>query len=199
MSRLFPLLFAAVVTLVVGVAVRSTPYFPGDVTVARGVQAVSPGTAWASSYTRTAVAPMKWFIAALALAICYALGGWRGAVFFAVVLTIEQLGGEASKQLFQRPRPSRDLIAVVGAPSGFSFPSTFVTFHSVLLGSIWILARRARPSSGRTLALAAVPILIVIAWACRVVAGAHWPSDVVLTTVLCFLWLAALDRLIRIR
>lgn len=197
MSRLLPLLFAAFVTVVVGVAVRSTAYFPGDVTVARTVQAISPGTAWATSYTQTAVRPMKWIVAAVALALCYALGGWRGALFFAIVLTIEQLGGEASKQLFQRPRPSRDLVAVVGSPSGYSFPSTFVTFHSVLLGCIWLLARGARPTSARTVALAAVPVLFVIAWAARVVPGAHWPSDVVLTSILCLLWLAALHRVVR--
>lgn len=197
MNRLLPFLLAAAVTLLVGAAVRMEPYFAGDVTVARAVQAASPGTAWATTYTRTATAPVKWVVMLVALAVCYGLGGWPGALLFLVVLAIEQSFGEASKQLFMRPRPSRDLIEVVGTPSGFSFPSTFVTFHSVVLGSIWLLARQARPGPGRQIALIAAPVLIVIAWACRVTAGAHWPSDVVLTTVVCLTWLWALTRLVQ--
>lgn len=171
-----------------------TPYFAGDITVARAVQAWSPGTAWATTYTRTATPPIKWAIAAVALAAAIALGGWRGAVLFIIVLAIEQRYGEASKLLFMRPRPSPQLIAVVGTPTGYSFPSTFMTFHAVVIGCIWILASWARPGAGRSLALIAAPILIVIAWACRVTAGAHWPSDVVLTTVLCLAWIVALWR-----
>lgn len=192
MSRLLPLLLAITLTVLVGAAVRMSPYLAGDVAVARAVQAVSPGTAWATTYTGTATAPVKWIVAAAALAICYAFGGWPGALFFAIALTIEQLGGEASKQLFMRPRPSRDLIAVVGTPSGYGFPSTFVAFHSVVIGCVWLLAWQARPSLGRQVVLIAAPVLIVVGWACRVVVGAHWPSDVALTTIVCLVWLVVL-------
>lgn len=197
MPRLLPFLLALVVTVLVGAAVRMEPYFAGDVAVARAVQAASPGTAWATTYTRTATSPVKWFVMALALAACYALGGWPGAALFVVAVVIEQTGGEASKELFMRPRPSPELIAVVGSPSGYGFPSTFMTFHSVVLGSIWFLAAQARPSGIRRLALVAMPLLIVVGWACRVSVGAHWPSDVVLTTVVCLTWLWALTRLVR--
>jgi len=197
MPRLLPLLLAAVITLLIGTAVRMEPYFAGDVAVARAVQALSPGTSWATTYTRTAISPMKWIVAAIALAVCYALGGWPGALFFLVALIIEQTLGEASKSLFMRPRPSPDLVQVVGAPSGYGFPSTFMTFHSVVLGCIGILARQARAGVGRQIAVVAVPLLILIGWACRVVAGAHWPSDVVLTTVLCLMWLVLLNHVMR--
>ena len=197
MSRLLPLLLAVAVTLLVGAAVRMTPYFAGDVAVARAVQAVSPGTEWAVAYTRSATAPLKWVVAAVALAVCAALGGWSGALLFVVALVIEQTYGESSKLLFMRPRPSPTLIAVVGSPSGYSFPSTFMTFHAVVLGSIWLAALRARRGRARQLALIVVPILVVTGWACRVVVGAHWPSDVVLTTVLCVVWLIELDRLVQ--
>ncbi len=198
MSRLLPFMFAAViVTVLVGAAVRMTPYFAGDVAVARAVQALSPGTGWATTYTRSATSPVKWVVAAVALLACYALGGWPGAVLFVVALTFEQMFGEASKSLFMRPRPSRDLIQVVGTPSGYSFPSTFMTFHSVVLGCIWLLARQSRSSTGRSIALAAVPLLVIVAWACRVAVGAHWPSDVMLTTVVCVMWLALLNRVVQ--
>lgn len=195
-ARLLPLVLAIVVTALVGTAVRMEPYFAGDVGVARTVQAMSPGTAWATTYTQTAIAPVKWIVAAIALVVCYALGGLPGAVLFAIALAIEQTFGEASKQLFLRPRPARDLIEVVGTPSGYGFPSTFMTFHAVVLGCIWVLARHAAQSRGRDLALALTPILLVIGWACRVTVGAHWPSDVVLTTLLCLLWIIVLYRIV---
>lgn len=191
-----PLVFALVLTVLIGGAVRMTPYFAGDVQVARAVQAASPGTAWATAYTRTATAPIKWVVTIIALFLCYAFGGWRGALLFIAALAIEQTVGEPSKLLFLRPRPSHDLIAVVGSPSGYSFPSTFMTFHAVVIGTIGLLALGARPGSGRSLTLIVAPILILAAWACRVTVGAHWPSDVVLTTVLCFAWLVALQQLL---
>jgi membrane-associated phospholipid phosphatase len=195
-ARLLPLILALVVTVLVGAAVRMEPYFAGDVSAARVVQSMSPGTTWATTYTATATSPIKWVVAVIALVACYALGGLSGAVLFVVALAIEQTFAEASKQLFMRPRPSRDLIEVVGTPSGYSFPSTFMTFHAVVLGCVWILARHAAPSRGRDVALALTPILIVVAWACRVTVGAHWPSDVVLTTLICFVWIIALHRLV---
>jgi membrane-associated phospholipid phosphatase len=192
MPRALPFVLALVITLLIGAAVRMEPHFAGDVPVARAVQAVSPGTSWATTYTQSAVSPAKWIVAAVALVICFAFAGWPGALFFVVVLTLEQTVGEPSKSLFMRPRPSPDLVQVVGRPTGYSFPSTFMTFHTVVLGSIWLLARQARASAGRSIALLAVPLLIIVGWACRVVVGAHWPSDVVLTTILWGMWLALL-------
>lgn len=196
MPRLLPLALALLLTILIGSAVRMTPYFAGDVAVARAVQAASPGTGWAVAYTRTATAPLKWIVAALGLVACYALAGVPGAAFFVVALILEQVAGEPSKLLFLRPRPSPDLVAVVGAPRGYSFPSTFMTFHAVVIGAVWLMANGARLGTARQLTMIAAPILIVVAWACRVTVGAHWPSDVVLTTVLCFAWLVALQRLL---
>ena len=36
--------------------------------------------------------------------------------------------------------------------------------------------------------------MIALGWAARVVLGAHWPSDVVLTTLVCMTWLWATIR-----
>jgi membrane-associated phospholipid phosphatase len=195
MARALPFLIAVFATLLIATAVRMEPYFAGDVTVARTVQGMSPNASWATTYTRTATSPVKWGVAAIALAVCYALGGWPGALFFVVALALEQALGEAVKSLFMRPRPSPDLIRVVGTPSGYSFPSTFMTFHTVVIGSIWLLARRAAPIV-RRIARVAAPVLLVVGWACRVVVGAHWPSDVVLTTVLFGMWLVLLQHVI---
>jgi membrane-associated phospholipid phosphatase len=106
-------------------------------------------------------------------------------------IVLEQLLGEASKSLFQRPRPSRELVAVMGNPSGFSFPSTFVTLYSVTVGALVLVAWRFARGVKRGVIVAVGIALLVLAAAARVVPGAHWPSDVLGTYAICLSWLYA--------
>ncbi len=195
-SRLAPFLLALAVSVLLFGAARMTPYFAGDLPVARAVQAMSPGTAWATSVTRTATAPTKYAFMVLGVALAWALAGWRGAVIVVGAILIEQSFGEASKQIAQRPRPSRELVQVVGNPSGYSFPSTFTTFYAVIFGSLLLLARRAAPGTLATTVAILSAIMILIGWAARVAVGAHWPSDVVLATIICMTWLWAAIRVV---
>ena len=43
-------------------------------------------------------------------------------------------------------------------------------------------------------AAALAAMVILLGWAARVALGAHWPSDVVLTTVICLAWIWAARR-----
>ncbi|MGE0043356.1 MAG: phosphatase PAP2 family protein [Vicinamibacterales bacterium] len=196
MPKAAPVLLALVVTVLVVAAVSMAPYFAGDVAVARAVQAAWPFPGLTALLIPTVLAPGKFVTMAIALVACWVLGGWRGAALVAVAIAIEQLGGEASKALAHRPRPSPDLIAVVGHPSGFGFPSTFVTFYAVTFGGAAVVAWRAASSPSRTAVIGVSALMIVLAWLARVVPGAHWPSDVVLTTVVCLAWLWAGARLV---
>ena len=191
--RLLPFVIALGVSILVLTAVSLEPYFAGDVNLARVIQAMSPGTEWASAITSLATAPGKYVVMGLAIALAYWLGGWKGAAIAAGAIAIEQAGGEASKLIAKRPRPSPELIAVVGRPSGFSFPSTFTTFIAVTFGTVWLLARRSRINAAPVIASVA-GMMIALGWAARVVLGAHWPSDVVLTTLVCMTWLWATIR-----
>ena len=193
--RLIPVAIAAAVSILIFTGAALTPYFAGDVTVARAVQSVSPGTAWATLVTSLALAPAKYVVMTLAVVFAFWLAGWKGAVIAVAAIAIEQNFGEASKQIAQRPRPSRELIAVVGNPSGFSFPSTFTTFIAVTFGSVLLLAIGSRVKQAR-LVTAISALVIVLGWAARVVLGAHWPSDVVLTSVVCLVWIWAARRLV---
>ena len=58
------------------------------------------------------------------------------ALVVAVAIALEQTFAESSKLLFGRPRPSRELVAVMGNPTGLSFPSTFMTLYSVTVGAL---------------------------------------------------------------
>lgn len=194
--RLAPFLIALAVSALLFGAARMEPYFAGDVPLARAVQAVSPGTAWATAVTGTAGAPTKYSLMVFAVALAWVLTGWRGAAIVLGAIVIEQMFGEASKEIAQRPRPSRELVQVVGNPSGYSFPSTFTTFYAVIFGSLLLLARRAAPSLLATAVAVLSAVMIVVGWGARVAVGAHWPSDVVLATVICMTWIWAVMRVV---
>jgi membrane-associated phospholipid phosphatase len=183
-------LVALGVTLLFGVTARLLPYLPGDIALAQAIQGLSPSRGWVPVVVSTATAPTKYILIAIALLGAWRLAGVRALAVVAVAIGLEQLFGEASKALFGRPRPSRELIAVMGNPTGLSFPSTFMTLYSVTVGALVVLAWRARPSPLRTTVLVAGVLVLLLAIAARVVPGAHWPSDALGTLLICVSWLA---------
>jgi hypothetical protein len=160
---------ALVVTVLIGAQARFLPYLPGDVPLAHAIQAASPGTGWVAPAVATASAPLKYGLMAIALLGAWRLAGPRAVLVVAAAIALEQVGGEASKALFGRPRPSRDLVAVMGNPSGFSFPSTFMTLYSVTIGALVVLAWRNRPGPLRAGVLVAGGLVLVFAACARIV------------------------------
>ena len=77
------------------------------------------------------------------------VAGWRGLALVGAFLLLEQYGAESTKAIFARPRPSRDLIAVAGTPTGFTFPSTTITFFCATFGAVAVLAARRRTARWR--------------------------------------------------
>lgn len=181
---------ALAVTILVGAQARFLPHLPGDPTLAHAVQSLSPGTGWVAPAISTASAPLKYGLMAIAVLGAWRLAGARAALVVVAAIALEQSFGEASKTIFGRPRPSRDLVAVIGNPSGLSFPSTFMTLYSVTIGALVVLAWRLRPGALRTWILIDGITVLLIACAARVVPGAHWPSDVLGTIAICLSWLA---------
>jgi len=194
-SPLLPFALAAAVTLLIGVGVAMEPYFAGDVAVARVIQRASPAPVWwATPISSLAPAPNRYYVMALAALLSFLVAGWRGLVIAAGAMALDQFGAESTKAIFSRPRPSRELIAVVGNPSGFSFPSTTLTFFCATFGTVAVLSARkaATPLNGVILIAASIPL--VLGCVARVALGLHWPSDVVLTSVICLTWLWATAR-----
>ena len=196
-SPLVPFVLAAVVTALIGLGVWMEPYFAGDVAVARAVQAAAPNPGWwATPISRLAPAPAKYYVMVIVLVLSYVLAGWRGLAITGGFIALEQYGAESTKAIFGRPRPSRDLIAVSGNPSGFTFPSTTITFFAVTFGAVAMLALRRARAPGRWPILIAAALMLALGCVARVALGAHWPSDVVLTSVICLSWIWAVSRVV---
>jgi undecaprenyl-diphosphatase len=135
---------------------------------------------------------------AMAIVLAYVVGGWKGSALAVAAILLDQYFGEASKSLFARPRPSPELIRVVGTPRGFTFPSTTLTFACATFGVLAMVAARRKATPARTAILLVSVVMIALSGAARVALGAHWPSDVVLTTVICLTWLWASARVLSI-
>jgi membrane-associated phospholipid phosphatase len=194
-SPLMPFMLAAVVTVLLGTAVAMEPYFAGDVPLTRLIQSASPSPQWwATPVSNLAPAPGKFYVMAVVLTASFFVAGWRGLALIAASLLLEQYGAEYTKAWFQRPRPSRDLVTVFGNPSGFSFPSTTLTFLAVSCGGLAVLALVNRTAPARVGVMMAGFGVVLIACLARVALGLHWPSDVFLTSLICLLWIWAAAR-----
>ena len=194
-SPLMPFVLAAAVTLLIGIGVAMKPYFAGDVALTRAVQSLSPAPpAWATAVSRLAPAPGKYFVMAIVLTAALFVGGWRGLALLAAFLVLEQYGAEYTKAIFKRPRPSRELVTVFGNPSGFSFPSTTLTFFAVTFGGLGVLALVRRQAPMRVVVMALGFGMVILGCLARIALGLHWPSDVFLTSLICMLWIWAAAR-----
>jgi undecaprenyl-diphosphatase len=196
-SPLLPFLLAAIVTVIIGAGVRMEPYFAGDVRATRGLQAATPHPEWwATPVSRLAPAPGKYYVMAVALIAAFLVGGWRGLAIVVFFVLVEQYGAESTKAIFKRPRPSRDLVTVIGSASGYSFPSTTITFFSVTIGAIGMLAAVRKKAPYRWPVILLSFGFLLLGCAARVALGLHWPSDVLLTALLCLVWIWAASRVV---
>jgi undecaprenyl-diphosphatase len=177
-------------------AAKYYPYFPGDVALARGVQALVPGDLhWAMLVSRTGEFPWLLLVLALVLGLSWALAGWRAAA--AALLSLGgmlALGGWLGPAV-ARPRPSAELVQVWRPLTGFSFPSQAALRFAATWGFLGILALVKSTGVRRSALVLACAALLILGAAARIALGAHWPSDVLLSYYLGLLWAALLVRL----
>lgn len=196
-AGLLPFVLAAAVTLLIGTGVAMEPYFAGDVAAARAWQTATPNSEWwATPISRLAPAPAKYYVMGLTAILAFALAGFRGLLLAVAFIALEQWGAESTKAWFGRPRPSPDLIAVVGTPRGFTFPSTTITFFAVTFGLLAVMAARVRKTPLAIGVLVGGSVMLALGCLARVALGVHWPSDVVLTAVICLAWIWAASRIV---
>lgn len=171
--------------------------FPFDTEIARWLQKVD-GTdhAWAKVLTEGAKEPWVygWLVATALLG--WRLVSWRMALVvpaaYGAVLALDHY----LKPLIARPRPGTFGLKVIGKLTGFGCPSTFGLVMSVTVGTLfWMYVQHAR---GRARWIgASVTLAVLLAGAAgRVVLGAHWPSDLLLSYAAGALVVAGLMKVI---
>ncbi len=173
------------------------PRFPGDVAVARWVQSlVPPDLTWAQAVSRAVDFPWILLVLALIMALSWTLAGWRGAVLSIFSLAgMLALGNYILSPVVGRPRPSPELVRVFRALPGYSFPSFSVLCYAATFGYLAVLAAVKASGWRRAGWLLGCGAVLVLAGVARIALGAHWPSDVIISSYLGLIWAACLIRL----
>lgn len=190
------LVVLSVAAMILVAATVWVPHWPGDITITRFVQGLSPDTTWAETVTKSASRPWSLGLVAVAGAIAWWLAGWRAAIVVALAFGSMWWLGDWVKPLVGRPRPSPDLVRVTGSPRGLSFPSTFALIYATTVGALALIAAYWSRRRGRGAMVATSVALLVVGGLARIALGAHWPSDILVSYLVGLVWFAILLRLI---
>ncbi len=169
---LTPLLGLAAISTALLVAATFTPYFPGDVALARSIQGIAPPGVWARAVTRAAYAPWIYGVLVVSAIAALRVAGWRGAAAMAVTFFALMYVEDQIKAYIGRPRPDAAL-------AGYSMPSGWALLFGATVGLLGALAWRNARGAARGAYLAGSALVLLAGFAARVTLGAHWPSDVI--------------------
>jgi undecaprenyl-diphosphatase len=78
--------------------------------------------------------------------------------------------------------------------SGYGFPSLFALRYAATFGFLAVLVAMKNPGALRTVALTACGALLTLGFTARVALAAHWPSDVIVSFLIGFLWASLVAR-----
>jgi len=186
-------LLAVAVSLTV--AAGYTAYFPGDAGLARLVQSLAPAsTGWAQWISSTGKFPWCLLLLAMAVILSWRIAGKRGALLSLASFAGMELVGQYLGPLVARPRPVPDLVRVAEQLSGYSFPSVHALVYASTAGFLGVLFAVKTSGLQRITGVVLSGIVLLTGFAARLALGAHWPSDLLLSSLIGFLWAAFLIR-----
>ncbi|HEX8229810.1 MAG TPA: phosphatase PAP2 family protein [Chloroflexia bacterium] len=176
---------------VLAILAKRYRYFPADVGITKALQkpnsklydammhAVSElGWRWISVGTRASLSTLMW-AAGFRMESAFTVSTWSGDL-----MTI------AIKTRVLRPRPTKDLVRVLGELDEASFPSGhvvhYVTFYGFLFYLVFI---HLKQRWFRTALLTLLAGIILLVGPSRIYMGHHWPSDVGGAYLVGTLWL----------
>ena len=186
-----------IMAVLVTLATKYYPFFPGDVAMERWVQSLLPKDLhWAEGVSRTGEFLWVLLILAFVFAVSWAISGWRAAL-----LSVLSLGGMLAlgywlSPAIARPRPSSELVQVFRPLRGYSFPSQFALRYAATFGFLAVLAAMRSSGGVRAALLIVCSVILILGWVVRVALAGHWPSDVIISTYLGMLWGAFLIRFV---
>jgi undecaprenyl-diphosphatase len=182
----------------VSFAAHSLAYFPGDIAITHAVQA------YHSEGLETALGAVGWLgfppqsqVLFGAIVVLLFVFGLRWA---AVAETIAAVGSGGLylglERVVQQPRPSAELVQVLGSIQMTGFPSGHMATFTAVFGFLAFLAyRHFGASTNRWIPVVLVVILLVLVGIARIYAGHHWASAVVAGALLGALWLGVVVSL----
>lgn len=104
--------------------------------------------------------------------------GWRAAAVAVTIFFGLWLLGIGLSPIVAQPRPTSELINVVGHPKGYAFPSIFGLIYGATFGYTGVLALARLRGFARTVVCVIALFFLLAGIDARVVlGGAHWPSD----------------------
>jgi membrane-associated phospholipid phosphatase len=184
-----------ILAVLVTLAAKYYAYFPGDVGLTRFVQWIAPPpTGWAQWISSTAKFPLNLVLLGMTVGLSWKFARWRVALLALASFVGMWVLGLWLGPWVARPRPSPELVHVAGKLSGSSFPSIFALTYASTSGFLAVLFAQESSGTHRIWAVVICCVLLLIGWAARIVLGAHWPSDVIISYYLGLLWAAFLIR-----
>jgi len=179
---------------VLAIFAKRHKYFPADVGITRILQkptsnfyddimhAVSElGWRWISVGTRASLSTLMW-AAGFRMESAFTLSTWSGDLMTILI-----------KTRVLRPRPTKDLVRVLGELEEASFPSGhvvhYVTFYGFLFYLVFI---HLKQRWFRTALLTLLAGIILLVGPSRIYMGHHWPSDVGGAYLVGTLWLGVI-------
>jgi membrane-associated phospholipid phosphatase len=180
--------------------VKTTPSFPIDLQITRGIQSINIqlfyGLMVALSWP--GFGPQSIIITVLIVLLIYGFGLHWEAVSALIAAVFSTAINVLVKDLIQRPRPTAAVVHVLDMINSYSFPSGHVMFYLGFFGFIWFLAfSLLKPSLKRGLLLVFFGGLVLLIGISRIYVGEHWASDVVGSYLLGTLTLVAIIQLYR--
>ncbi len=113
-----------VVDVVLGLAAARMPRFPGDLQLARAIQRFAPmPIPLAQAITTSALMPWCFVLLVATIGVAWIMSGCRGAAAAVVIFFGLWLLGIWLSNMLAKPRPTPELITVIGHPKGYAFPS----------------------------------------------------------------------------
>ena len=171
----------ALLALPLSIAAHGPNVLPGDVEIARAIQAWPSAALDSLAIALTAIGkswPGETVLATMIVIVLLIAGAPRAAFLVAAAALIGAIN-VITKLIVASPRPTPDLVQVIQAANGSGFPSGHAFGATLFYGAIWIAlpAVVSNPKVCRLLRGIAILIAVGIWWS-RIRLGAHWPSDV---------------------